>query len=153
MGEDIRLRTRTPALLASAVAVALSLGACSAPMLTNLGLETQTAGSDPLGPGPAPAEALVAPDGRCTNIPPEAPPAGGGIGLDMTECDVIRRAGPAERVELAANERGERTAVLTYTAGTYAGIYRFVSGRLKIVQRLPETAAAKPEKGKRPPRR
>jgi hypothetical protein len=153
LGEDIRIRSRGQGALAAGV-IALLLGACSAPMLTNLGLETSTAGSGPLGPGPAPADALVGPDGRCASLPADAPPTGGGIGLDMTECDVVRRAGLAERTEIAANERGERTAVLTYPSGSHAGIYRFMSGRLTTVQRLPETAAAaKSDKGRRAPRR
>ena len=35
----------------------------------------------------------------------------------MTECDVIRHAGAVEKIELGANERGERSLVLTYLQG------------------------------------
>ena len=35
----------------------------------------------------------------------------GGIALEMTECDVVKRAGAPEQVELGTNERGERTVV------------------------------------------
>jgi hypothetical protein len=63
----------------------------------------------------------------------------------MTECDVVRRAGPVEKVDLGANERGERSLVLTYLRGPLPGIYRFTGGRLLSIERAP-TAPAAPEK-------
>jgi hypothetical protein len=33
-----------------------------------------------------------------------------GIAVDMTECEVVQRAGAPERVEIGTNERSERTA-------------------------------------------
>lgn len=73
-----------------------------------------------------------------------------GIALDMTECDVVRIAGVTDRVEISANERGQRAVVLTYVTGSRPGVYRFVSGRLVSVERGPEPAApAKPAKPKR----
>ncbi len=73
-----------------------------------------------------------------------------GIALDMTECEVVRIAGVTDRVEISANERGQRTAVLTYVTGSRPGIYRFVSGRLASIERGPEPPApAKPAKQKR----
>ena len=75
----------------------------------------------------------------------------GAIALDMTECDVVKRAGLAEKVEIGSNERNERTATLTYTLGPRAGIYRFADGRLKSMERAPEPPAppkpAKPARG------
>jgi hypothetical protein len=65
----------------------------------------------------------------------------------MTECDLVRLAGPAERVEIGANERGQRTAVITYPQGERAGVYRFLSGVLVSVERPPEPA--KPQRPQR----
>jgi hypothetical protein len=85
-----------------------------------------SAGDQPGGPEPAPAQQ--------TDIPliPSA------IALDMSECDVVKRAGFPERVDLGANERRERTSTLTYMAGPRPGIYSFVDGRLKSMERGPE---------------
>jgi hypothetical protein len=70
-----------------------------------------------------------------------------GLAIDMTECEVVRRAGLPERVELGNNERGERTAVLTYIRGSKPGIYHFVAGRLASMERGPEPPPApKPAK-------
>jgi hypothetical protein len=59
-----------------------------------------------------------------------------GIALGMTECEVARRAGAPERVEVGADERGERSVVLSYMRGERAGIYRFREGRLFTVERV-----------------
>ena len=79
---------------------------------------------------------------------------GRGIALDMSECDVVRALGYTGQVEISTNERGERSVVLTYLQGERAGIYCFVSGRLKTMERAPEPpAAAKPapkKPGKKP---
>jgi hypothetical protein len=61
----------------------------------------------------------------------------GGIGLRMTECEVVRRAGPVEKIDISADERGERTVVLSYLRGPAAGVYRFVGGRLVSIERAP----------------
>jgi hypothetical protein len=94
-------------------------------------------------PGPAPA------------LPGSAPPGGSqpgrGIALEMSECDLVRAAGYTGQVEISRNERGERSVVLTYLQGAHPGIYRFVSGRLKSIERAPELpAAAKPAAPKKP---
>jgi hypothetical protein len=80
------------------------------------------------------AEALVGADGACAT--PAQPPRG--IALGMTECDLVAVAGPTERIEIGADERGQRTAVLTYPSGDRAGIYRFTAGQLTVIDRLPE---------------
>ena len=76
------------------------------------------------------------------------------IALEMTECDVVKRAGLAERVEIGSNERGERTATLTY-------LQRPAARHLPLHRRPPEIdgaragAAAAAEAGeaaKRPPK-
>lgn len=72
-----------------------------------------------------------------------------GVGLDMTECQVVQVIGPAQSTEIGTNERGERSVVMTYTTREQAGIYRFVGGRLTSVERSGEPPA--PEKpGKKP---
>ena len=101
---------------------------------------------------PVTGEDLVDTDGRCAGAPatPEAveePTAqqagvpqlvGGGIGLDMTECEVVRRAGPPEKIDFGTNDRTERTLVLTYIRGPRPGIYGFTAGRLTSIERAPE---------------
>jgi hypothetical protein len=80
--------------------------------------------------------------------------APGGISLQMTECDVVWRAGPVEKVEHGVNERGERAVVLTYLKGPWPGIYRFTAGRLVSIERAPTpppAAPSKPQKGTKKP--
>ena len=94
-----------------------------------------------LGP-PGPQE-LIDGDGRCAAaVAAQASDQGGlaqgGIALQMTECDVVRRAGAPERVELGRTPAGDRAAELTYTRGPRAGIYRFAGGRLFSIERIPE---------------
>ena len=74
-----------------------------------------------------------------------------GIALQMTECQVVAVAGYTDRVEISADPRGQRLVTLTYLAGDRPGIYRFISGRLKSMERAPELpAAAKPAPAKKP---
>jgi hypothetical protein len=115
---------------------------------------------------PVSAEELVDADGRCAGaLASVEPPAGSvsglaaehgnapaaaqagtvpmpvAIALDMTECEVVRRAGAPENVQIGANEHNERTAVLTYIHGVRPGIYRFSAGRLTSMERAPEPPA------------
>jgi hypothetical protein len=86
-------------------------------------------------------------------VPGAAPLPGGGVALEMSECEVVRRTGPPDRVELGANERSERTVVLTYLRGPRPGIYRFTAGRLSVVEKAPEPATPqRPQRQSRPPR-
>ena len=119
---------------------------------------------------------LVGPDGQCAPsgqqlasgasgpggaVAPSqdqtASPMLGGISLRMTECEVVRRAGPVEKADLSANERGERSLVLTYLQGLSPGVYRFTGGRLLSIERAPAPPAPeKPQKAtssgkKKPP--
>jgi hypothetical protein len=95
-------------------------------------------------------------DGDLVTVPANAATATGGIGLTMTECEVVKRAGPPEKVQLGSNERAERTAVLTYLWGLRPGIYNFTAGRLVTIDRAPEPPAppkpAKPAKPAKPKR-
>jgi hypothetical protein len=75
-------------------------------------------------------------------------PVTGGIALQMTECDVVRRAGQAEKVDFGVNDRGERTVTLTYIRGPAPGVYRFDGGRLASIEGAP---APPPAPGKPKP--
>jgi len=123
---------------------------------------------------------LIGPDGHCANDAaptsalnfqagpdastpgrpaPMAPPppalAGRGIGLEMTECEVEKTAGYTDRVEITDGPHGQRHVVLTYLQGEHAGIYRFVGGRLKSIERSPDAQVQPPTKpsrnAKKPP--
>jgi hypothetical protein len=81
---------------------------------------------------------------------------GEGVGLGMTECQVVARAGPPNGVQLGRNPNGDRTAVLTYQSGPRPGIYHFERGRLMQMDRVevpepPPQAKKKPAKTKKPP--
>src|SRR2546423_8382375 len=66
-----------------------------------------------------------------------------GIALQMTECQVVRIPGYTDRVEISANERGQRSVTLSYMSGARPGIYRFVGGRLATIERVAEPPQAK----------
>jgi hypothetical protein len=107
---------------------------------------------------------LVAPDGTCpietgqasgfadAGGAGDAPPASHGVALQMTECDVIKRIGPVEQIDIGSNERGDRTVTLTYARGPSPGVYRFIGGRLASIERAPGPPPAPPkqQKGKKP---
>jgi hypothetical protein len=79
----------------------------------------------------------------------------GGIALQMTECEVVTRAGQPDNIEFGNSERGERAVVLTYIHGPRPGIYRFAGGRLFSIERGPEppppARKAAPARKKRQP--
>jgi hypothetical protein len=81
---------------------------------------------------------------------------GEGVGLGMTECEVVARAGPPNSAQLGRNPNGDRTAVLSYQGGRRPGIYHFERGRLMQMDRVevaepPQQAKKKPAKTKKPP--
>jgi hypothetical protein len=96
-----------------------------------------------------------------TPIPtaPDAAPTlmGQGVALNMSECDVVYRAGAPASVQLSKNQNGDRALVLTYNGGPRPGIYRFESGRLVDMDRVevaapaPEPKVAKKKKPAKPP--
>ena len=144
--------------------LALVLGACSADLsLNNVTLtpkpETLARKQEWATPNfdrPIAAADLIGKDGQCSGPPPGSADATaplGGIALQMTECDVVRRAGPVETIESGVNARGERSVVLTYVRGPLPGVYRFASGRLVSIERAPAPppAAEKPQKPNRKP--
>jgi hypothetical protein len=86
--------------------------------------------------------------GRVASAPPGAQPPevrGGprGISIAMTECQVVGIAGYTDRIEVSANERGERVVTLTYLSGDRPGLYHFRSGRLVSMERVAEPPQAK----------
>ncbi|MGP0089546.1 MAG: hypothetical protein ACLPKB_06250 [Xanthobacteraceae bacterium] len=108
------------------------------------------------GPRALTAEDMVNGEGQCPALEPtaaaaEAGPAAaptppGTAALGMTECEVVRRVGQPQHVEIGNDERTERTVVVTYLQGVRPGIYRFRAGRLVSIERAPDQPTAKPEK-------
>ena len=71
----------------------------------------------------------------------------------MTECQVVRRAGQPQKVDIGAGAGGNRTVIITYLTGNWPGIYHFASGRLKEIDQAPQPPAspkAKKVKKKKP---
>jgi len=162
----------------AAVLLLLALGGCARVDLESfqrfdlaekLRLSTGAASQKFAALQPASAEDLVDQEGRCAGAalaaasaseaaggdPVTMPtPAEGGVALTMTECEVVKRAGQPEKVEIGTNARGERSAVLTYLRGPHPGIYSFVAGRLVTIERAPEppkpAKPAKPAKPRKP---
>jgi hypothetical protein len=84
------------------------------------------------------------------------PALGEGVGLGMTECEVVSRAGQPNSVQLGRNPNGDRTAVISYQSGPRPGVYHFERGRLMQMDRVevaapPPQAKKKPAKTKKPP--
>lgn len=110
---------------------------------------TSVSASRPVGPGDlvdaqgmcagmaAPArETAQASDAGSGAAPP--PAVLGSVGLDMSECEVVRQIGSPQSVNVGANERGERKVTMVYMGSERAGTYEFVSGRLVSLERGPE---------------
>lgn len=95
--------------------------------------------------------------GPAAQAAPAAPaPVRTGVGLGMTECEVVRALGHTDRIEISTNERGQRAVTLTYVQGERPGIYRFVAGQLVSLERTgepPPAPKARPKKAakKEPP--
>lgn len=86
-----------------------------------------------------------------SGAPPSAA-ASQSVGLAMSECEVVRRMGPPDRVELAATPRGERILTLSYVRGPYPRLYRFMAGRLYSIEVAPPPAAAPAQRRHTPTR-
>jgi hypothetical protein len=102
---------------------------------------------------PVTTDDLVGPQGQCAGPGHDAAATRGGIALQMTECEVVGRAGTPENIELGTTDRGERAVTLTYTNGPRPGIYRFSGGRLYAIERAeepPENPKAKKPPAKKP---
>jgi hypothetical protein len=158
-------------------ALACALGACSSVdvsgfKLTNFDSRNLSLGGQNIysGGGPArpvTAEDLVDGEGRCAGAAPAGvdtslepalgaqPAAPRGVALQMTECEVTRALGQAQRVDVVPGAAGVRSVVMSYTVGERAGIYRFHAGRLVSIERGAEPPPPPPaQKPKKPaPRR
>jgi hypothetical protein len=169
---------RTAVVLMAGLAIAgcarFELESFQLPKLSDQVRLPTAAASAPVGQqAPVKPEELVDAQGNCAQAPMASATAGvegantdpvtvpantaralGGIGLAMTECDVVKRAGAPEKMELGTNERSERTLTLSYIQGTRPGIYSFVAGRLVAIERAPEPPAppkpVKPAKTAKP---
>jgi len=105
---------------------------------------------------------LINPDGSCAAPPatdgvapasPDAdralagtgqlPAVTGGVGLGMTECQVMERTGSPDTFNIGA-EGTERVTTMTVTRGAWPGFYRFRGGRLVTIERVDVPAPAKP---------
>jgi hypothetical protein len=152
-------------MLSAMPALVLGLGACAMPDTDSFRAPDASALFRPMSVTnykdrilpPVAAADLVDAGGGCADAVAPATASGEGvpmvpaaIALEMTECDVVKRAGPAERVELSTNERRERTATLTYVNGQRPGIYYFTAGRLTSMERAPEPPPAPAKPAKRP---
>jgi len=152
--EHILLRLLAVALLAPALAACSVPDFSSAPKFGGLPrFESLSVASAPAPDElrPVAAADLVGPQGQCAGSAPDSGLAQGGIALQMTECDVVKRAGTPENVQVGTNQRGERTVTLTYNSGPRPGIYHFSGGRLYDIDRVeapPEPP--KPAKPKKP---
>ena len=124
-------------------------------------LDLGTAGNKVSELRPVTAADLVDQQGRCAAAPigqgPDAPEASGlvrgGISLQMTECEVVRRAGAPDQIEFGTTERGGRALTLTYNVGPRAGIYRFADGRVTSIERGAEPPPAPAPKKKAAPKK
>jgi hypothetical protein len=156
----------------SMLSAALLVGACAMPDTDSYRLPTASNIFRPLSVTsyrekalpPVTAADLVDGNGNCagagvpvasgdqTEQSAGAPSISAPIALEMTECDVVKRAGVASKVDIGANDGRERTATLTYAGGERPGIYNFTDGRLKSMELGPEppapvkTAKKKPAK-------
>lgn len=103
---------------------------------------------DTSAPPPAPA---AEPTSEAGAVPPPqaAPPVfqPKPVALEMTECEVVRAAGRPADVQISADQHGDRLVIMTY-AQPDKPIYRFVAGRLKVVERGAEPPP--PETTKKP---
>jgi hypothetical protein len=131
--------------------LALFLGACSADLNLNnvtfkpenvLNPSAWTTFSVPLKKDPD----LLSAEGKCSAAGPDQEAVHLGIALHMTECEVVRLAGPAEKLEFGSDSRSQRLLVLTYLQGPHSGIYRFRDGRLVVIERAPSRTETSPPK-------
>jgi hypothetical protein len=131
--------------------LALLLGACSADLSLNtvtlkpetvLNPSAWTTFSVPLKNDPN----LLTAEGQCSAAGSDQGAVPLGIALHMTECEVVRLAGPVEKFEFGSDSRDQRLLVLTYLQGPHPGIYRFSGGRLVVIERAPSRAEASPPK-------
>ena len=77
-----------------------------------------------------------------------------GVALQMTECAVVQALGVPEKIDVGANERGDRLVTMLYSRGERRGLYHFTAGQLTSIERIDEPAPPpKPQKPAPKPRR
>ncbi len=91
-------------------------------------------------------------DGTCAPPSPDSATAQAtAVALEMTECGLVQVLGPPEKLDIGANERGDRTAVMVFNRGERPGIYNFTGGQLTSMQRVAEPPPPpKPQKPTKP---
>ena len=160
-------------LAVPATAIALTLGGCGATEkfsemmpktsdLTSFEWNPYSKASTSIAPSfkrtaATPAD-YVNGDGSCAGSqtqtadaePTPAVSTGGAVALQMTECAVVHALGMPEKIDLGANERGERTAKLLYSRGERPGLYSFTSGLLTEIERVAQSEPP-PKTQKKPP--
>jgi hypothetical protein len=94
------------------------------------------ASTDGVAPNAADADAALSGQGTL-------PAVQGGVGLGMTECQVLQRTGSPDNFNISA-EGTERVTTLTVMRGTWPGLYRFRGGRLVSIERVEVPAPPKP---------
>jgi hypothetical protein len=162
MRHQQRIPNRHAAL--AALALSLTLGACSMdqlselkprmPNLTHFDWDPYSRASQAVKPMTekkvTPADYVNA-DGSCAGGSSDSTtggPAPVTAALLMTECDVVKTLGRPENVEIGSNQRGERQVIMLYTQGQQPGRYRFTAGRLTLIEQLEQAAPA--PKAKKP---
>ena len=109
------------------------------------------------GNGACPASAAAPPrapsDQAASPAAPGMPPAslGEGVGLGMSECEVVARAGQPNNIQIGKAPNGDRTALLAYDSGPRPGIYHFERGRLMQMDRVDQPAPPPPKVAKKKP--
>ena len=95
------------------------------------------------------AQSANEPAPKADSTAPVETPLPRNVALGMDECEVVRSAGQPQKVDIAANERGDRTLIMTYQSSERSAVYRFVAGRLVSMERGPEPEKpVKPHKGR-----
>jgi len=106
---------------------------------------------------PVTAADYVGADGSCAGAAAaedsSEPKVPGAVALQMSECAVVRVLGAPEKIDIGANERGERLTKLLYSRGERAGVYSFTAGQLTEIARVAEPQPPKPQKPAAKPRR
>jgi hypothetical protein len=153
------------------VAMSLMLGACSVggfsdvfskpPELPKLDMELNPFSRVTSATAPGATRIVVTPadfvnaDGSCAGQSSDSNtgnPVPTGIALEMTECGMVQLLGPPEKLDVGANERGERSVTMLYSKGERPGLYTFTRGQLTAMDRVePPPPPPKPKKPAKPP--
>jgi hypothetical protein len=120
-------------------------------MLQPVGPNDLVDGSGYCAGAPAPVPSENASDPQAPAAAPPAPTPPRGIALEMTECEVVRAAGRPAEVQISTDQRGDRAVVMIFDTPEKP-TYRFVGGRLKVVERGAEPPP-EPPPGRRPARK